>query len=142
MSSGSPDRRSPGDGLDAVEVIAEYAAAWERGDPEAAWEFYADDVVMRLPGRGALAGVHAGRAAVVATIQGLLDRTSTASAEVEVLDRLVSGSRVALVLREAVIRSGQRLEFTRVNVYRVESGRIAEIDIFEANQYEVDEFFG
>jgi len=29
-----------------------------------------------------------------------------------------------------------------VNVYRVDGDKIAEIDIFDANQYEVDEFFG
>ena len=123
-------------------MIAEYAAAWERGDPEAAWAFYADDVVMRLPGRGRLAGVHAGRDAVVATIRALLDRTSAASVEVEVLDRLVSGDRIAMVLREAVVRGDQRLELRRVNVYRVDDDKIVEIDIFEASQYEVDEFFG
>jgi ketosteroid isomerase-like protein len=122
--------------------MAEYAAAWERGDREAAWAFYADDVVMRLPGRGSLAGVHAGRDAVVSTIRALLDRTSTASAEVEVLDRLVSSDRVAIVVREAVVRGDQRLELSRVNVYRVDDDKIAEIDIFEADQYQVDEFFG
>jgi ketosteroid isomerase-like protein len=122
--------------------MAEYAAAWERGDPEAAWAFYADDVVMRLPGRGPLAGVHAGRDAVVATIRALLDRTSTISADVEVLDKLVSSDRVAMVLREVVVRGDQRLELWRVNVYRVDGDKIAEIDIFEANQYEVDDFFG
>jgi hypothetical protein len=37
--------------VDASEVLAQYAAAWERGEPEAAYEWYADDVVMRLPGR-------------------------------------------------------------------------------------------
>lgn len=128
--------------MEPVDVLAEYAAASERGEPVAAWEFYADNVVMRLPGQSGLAGVHTGRDAVVPTIRGLLDRTSTVSAEVEVLDRLVSGDRVALVLRGAVVRGDQRLELRRVNVYRVESGKIAEIDIFEANQYEVDEFFG
>jgi ketosteroid isomerase-like protein len=124
------------------EVIVAYGSAWERGDPEAAWAFYADDVVMRLPGRGSVAGAHEGRDAVIAAIRSLLDRTSTASAEVEVLDRLVSGDRVAMVLREAVVRGDERLELRRVNVYRVEDDRITEIEIFEANQYEVDEFFG
>ncbi|HEY7470126.1 MAG TPA: hypothetical protein VIC07_11435 [Acidimicrobiia bacterium] len=38
--------------MEPVEVMAEYAAAWERGEAEAAWQFYADDVVMNLPGRG------------------------------------------------------------------------------------------
>ena len=124
------------------EVLVAYGSAWERGDPEAAWAYYADDVVMRLPGRGSVAGAHGGRDAVIATIRSLLDRTSTASAEVEVLDRLVSGDRVAMVLREAVVRGDERLELRRVNVYRVENDRITEIEIFEANQYEVDEFFG
>jgi ketosteroid isomerase-like protein len=123
-------------------VIAAYAGARQRGDPEAAWTFYADDVVMRLPGRGSLAGTHKGRSAVIGAIQALLARTSVLAPEVEVLDRLVSGDRVALVLREAVTRDRTRLELRRVNLYRVEDGKIAEIDVFEANQYEVDEFFG
>lgn len=47
-----------------------------------------------------------------------------------------------MVLREAVVRGDERLELRRVNAYRVEDDRIAEIDIFEANRYEVGEFFG
>lgn len=124
------------------EVMSAYAAAWERGDPEAAWAFYADDVVMHLPGRSSLAGDHVGRDAVIGAIQALLARTSDTAAEVEVLDRMTSGTRVAMVVREAVVRGDERLELRRVNVYRVEDGKIAEIDIFEADQYEVDEFFG
>ncbi|MCC7076834.1 MAG: nuclear transport factor 2 family protein [Acidimicrobiia bacterium] len=128
--------------MDPLEIMAEYAAAWERGDPEAAFEFYADDVLMLLPGRGALAGEHRGREAVVKTINALLQRTSELTAEIEVLDRLVSEDRIAMVLRETVVREDQRLELRRVNVYRVVDGRIVEIDIYEANQYEVDAFFG
>lgn len=58
------------------------------------------------------------------------------------LDRRVSGDRVAMVLREAVRRGATHLELRRVNLYRVEDGKIVDIDIYEANQYEVDEFFG
>ena len=128
--------------MNASDVVAAYAAAWERGDPETAWTFYADDVVMRLPGRGSLAGEHKGRAQVIATIQALLARTSDSSADVEVLDRLISGDRVAMVLRESVVRGRERLDLRRINVYRVQDGAIAEIDIYEANQYDVDAFFG
>jgi hypothetical protein len=71
-----------------------------------------------------------------------LARTGDLSAEVEVIDRLTSKDRVALMLREAVSRSEASLELYRVNVYRVLNGKIAQIDIYEANQYEVDEFFG
>lgn len=78
------------------DVIDAYAAAWVAGTPEAAWDFYRDDVVMRLPGRGPLAGEHRGRSAVIVVITALLARTD--------------GARVA-------------------------------IDVFEADQYAVDEFF-
>lgn len=128
--------------MDASEVMTAYAAAWERGDPEGAWMFYADDIVMHLPGRGSLAGDQRGRSAVIAAIQALLARTSDSSVEVEVLDQLASGDRVAMLVREAVVRGEARLELRRVNVYRVEEGKIVDIDIYEAHQYEVDEFFG
>ena len=127
--------------MDATEVLAQYAAAWERGDPGAAFEWYADDVVMRLPGRGRDAGVHEGKPAVTAVINALLARTADHSAEVEVLDRLASPSRVALLLHEVVVRDDQRLELRRVNVYTVRDDRIVDIGVFEANQYEVDAFF-
>jgi len=72
----------------------------------------------------------------------LLDRTSTASAEVEVLGWTASGDEMAVRLRETVRRGDERLELRRVNLYRVVDDKITDIDIFEANQYEVDEFFG
>ncbi len=128
--------------MEATEVLAQYAAAWERGEPEAAFNWYAEDVIMRLPSHSRDAGVHVGKPAVIAAINALLDRTADHSAEVEVLDRLTSPSRVALLLREVVTRVDERLELRRVNVYTVRGDRIIDIDIFEANQYEVDAFFG
>lgn len=137
-----PMHRPPRQPTDPADVMAAYAGAWQAGDAERAWTFYADDVAMHLPGRGTLAGEHRGRAAVIAAIQTLLARTSDSAAKVEVLDRLVSGDRVAMLLRETVVRGDVRLELRRVNIYRVEGGKIVDIDIHEANQYEVDEFFG
>lgn len=127
--------------MNADEVMQGYAAAWARGDSEAAFTFYADDVVMRLPGRGALAGVHEGKSAVIAAIQGLLARTDGIPVAVEVLDRLVSDRSVALQLREVATRGDEVLDLRRVNVYGVRDGKIVDIDIYEANQYDVDEFF-
>lgn len=97
---------------------------------------------MHLPGRGSLAGTHRGRVAVIDAIKLLLARTDGLPVEVEVLDRLVSAHGVALVLREEATRGAERLELRRVNLYRVTDGKIRAIGIFEANQYEVDEFFG
>ena len=128
--------------MTADQVMQAYAQAWARGEPDTAFGFYADDVVMHLPGRGGLAGSHEGKPAVVAAIRALLARTDGVSVTVEVRDRLVSEDRVALVLREVVSRGDRTLDLRRVNVYRVRDGLIADIDIFEADQYEVDEFFG
>jgi ketosteroid isomerase-like protein len=127
--------------MTADDVMRAYAEAWGRGEPETAFGFYADDVVMHLPGRGGLAGVHEGKSAVIAAIRALLARTDGATATVEVIDRLVSDARVALVLREVVVRGDRTLDLRRVNVYRVRDGLICDIRIFEADQYEVDEFF-
>jgi ketosteroid isomerase-like protein len=128
--------------MTADEVMTSYAEAWARGEPDTAFRFYADDVVMHLPGRGELAGSHEGKPAVVAAIRALLARTDGAAVTVEVEDRLVSRDRVALVLHEVVTGGGRTLDLRRVNVYRVRDGLITDIDIFEADQYDVDEFFG
>ena len=136
MDDGTASERTAG------EVMAAYGEAWARGEPEAAFAFYADDVVMRLPGRSALAGVHRGKPAVIACIDALLRRTDGHEATVEVLDRVVGERHVVMLVREVVRRGGDVLELRRANTYRVDGGRIVEIDIFEADQYEVDEFFG
>ena len=54
---------------------------------------------------------------------------------------LASEERVALIVRERFSRPEGAVEIRRANVYRLLGDRIAEIWIFEANQYEVDELF-
>jgi hypothetical protein len=44
-------------------------------------------------------------------------------------------------VRERFSRPGGAVEIRRANVYRLRGDRIAEVWIFEANQYEVDELF-
>jgi uncharacterized protein (TIGR02246 family) len=122
-----------------LELMSRYAAAWGRADAEAAFEFFADDVVMTLPGRGDLAGVHRGREAVVACIRALLERTE--GVQVEVLDALSSEQHVALLLREVATRPGAEIDLRRVNLYRIRDGKIVAITIFEGDQYAVDEYF-
>ena len=54
---------------------------------------------------------------------------------------LASEERVALLVRERFSRPRGAVEIRRANVYRLRGDRIAEVWIFEANQYEVDELF-
>jgi hypothetical protein len=125
-----------------MEVLAQYSAAWERGEPDEAFAWYADDVQMHLPGRSAMAGPHRGKEAVVACIRALLARTTAARVDVEVIDQAVSRERVFLLLHERAQRGDEVLDLNRVNTYRVVGDRIVEIQIFEADQYDVDQFFG
>jgi uncharacterized protein len=125
----------------ARKVVASYLAAMERGDREAALAVYADDVVMHVPGRSAFAGARRGRDAVAGYIRAAVARADRGLA-VEVLDVLAEddGERVAVLLRETLRSSRGTLVLRRANVYTVRDGRIAEIRIFEHDQYAVDAF--
>ena len=52
---------------------------------------------------------------------------------------LTSDERVALLVLERFHGDGPPVEIRRANVYRVRGNRIAEVSIFEADQYVVDE---
>ena len=71
-----------------------------------------------------------------------MEADQLAPVEVDVIGRLVSPTRVAMLLHEVAVRGDQRLELRRVDVYEVRDDQIVSIDAFEADQYDVDEFFG
>ena len=126
--------------MGAREVIGGYLAAMERGDREAAVAFYADDVVMHVPGRSVFAGARRGREAVMAYLRAAVE-LSEGGIEVELVDVLVGdGDRVALLLRERLLGARGELVLRRANVYTVRNNRIAEIRIFEHDQYAVDAY--
>jgi uncharacterized protein len=126
--------------VSAHEVIGVYLAAMERGDREAAVALYADDVVMHVPGRSAFAGERRGREAVLAYLRAALE-LAEGGVEVELVDLLAGdGDRVALLLRERLHGARGELVLRRANVYTVRDGRIAEIRIFEHDQYALDAY--
>jgi uncharacterized protein len=125
--------------LAALEVMQRYIDAMRRGDRDAAYAHYADDVVGHVPGRSTWAGDLLGKDAVVGYIEAAVANAPDC-VEVELIDTLASEERVALVVRER-LRNGDRvLDMRRANVYRVRDGRIVEIWIFEGDQYAVDDF--
>ena len=52
-----------------------------------------------------------------------------------------AAGNVALVVRERFKREDGELEIRRANVYRIRGDEIAEVWIFEGDQYAVDELF-
>jgi uncharacterized protein len=112
------------------------------GDWATGYGFYADDIVFHIPGRSRFAGVHRGRDAAVRYIESAVEVAHDGGVEVELVDTLASEDRVALIVRERFTRDDGVVEIMRANVYRIRGEEIAEIWIFEANQYEVDALFG
>ena len=126
--------------MSAREVVGRYLAAMERGDRDAAVACYADDVVMHVPGRSAFAGERRGREAVLEYLRAAV-ALADQGVEVELVDVLEGGGdRVALLLRERLRSSRGELVLRRANVYTVRDGRIADVRIFEHDQYAVDAF--
>jgi ketosteroid isomerase-like protein len=124
------------------QVMVAYLDAWSRGDPEGAFALYADDVVMRLPGRTPEAGTHSGREAVAASIRSLLGRLDGLEVEVRAIETAFGPTRAFILVHERGKRGDAVLDIRRVNTYRVRNGKIVEIEIFEGDQYDVDGFFG
>lgn len=126
----------------AREVVGKYLAAMQRGDREAALALYADDVVVRIPGRSAFAGERHGRAAFLEYLSAAL-AAADEGADVELIDTLSGdGERVALLLRERLRGARGELVMLRANVYTVRDGKIVDLRIYEHDQYAVDEYLG
>jgi ketosteroid isomerase-like protein len=126
----------------AEEVMERYVAAARRGDFDAAFAMFADDIVFRIPGRSSFAGEHHGRERAMAYIDAARALSREHEVQVEVLDALTSTDRFALIVVERFHRDGEIFEIRRANLYRVRGDEIDEIWIFEADQYEVDALMG
>jgi ketosteroid isomerase-like protein len=125
--------------VDAAEVKDAYLAAARAGDFEAAYQLYAEDVVGHVPGRSSRAGELRGRAAVREYIEAARAVSQGHDVELEVVDVLSSQDRFAFVLVERFHLGDRTVDIRRANVYRVDGGRIAEVSIYEGDQYAVDE---
>lgn len=115
-----------------------YLDAMQSGDRERAFGFFADDIVLHVPGRSPYAGARRGRHAVIEYIRAALEHTD--DVEVTLIDMLASDRHVALIVQERLEGGGRVLDMRRTNVYRVQNDRIAEVWIFESDQYAVDEY--
>jgi ketosteroid isomerase-like protein len=126
----------------AEDVMERYVAAARRGDFDAAFAMFAEDIVFRIPGRSSFAGEHHGRERAMAYINEARALSREHEVEVDVVDALTSADRFALIVVERFHRGGEIVEIRRANVYRVRGEEIDEIWIFEGDQYEVDALMG
>jgi ketosteroid isomerase-like protein len=126
--------------MPARDVMTAYLSAARAKDWEAAFGLFADDLVIHIPGRSPFAGDHRGKQAAIDYISAIRERYGDAGIELDIVDMLAGEERFMLLVRERFQDDdGRTITIRRANVYRVAGGRIAEISIYEADQYVVDE---
>jgi ketosteroid isomerase-like protein len=72
----------------AHDVMRSYLEAVQRGDWATGFGFFADDIVLHVPGRSSLAGEHRGRPATEGYLRAALARAHGAEVTVELVDML------------------------------------------------------
>jgi ketosteroid isomerase-like protein len=122
-------------------VMRRYLGAAQAMDWEAAFGCFAEDIALRIPGRSEFAGEFRGRDVARRYIEAARARSHDAEVELEVIDMLASEERFCLLVLERFRSGGEVVEIRRANVYRVRGAEIAEIWIFEGDQYAVDALF-
>jgi ketosteroid isomerase-like protein len=122
-----------------LEVMTEYLDAAKRADWDTAFGFFAEDMLIRVPGRSEFAGERRGRDEAISYIQTMRERHAHGSIELELIDMVAGEERVVIILRETFHGDGAPVVIRRANVYRVSGDEIVEIAIFEGDRYLVDE---
>ena len=123
-----------------ITVVRDSYDALAAGDLARAGSLLAEDVVFHIPGRGALAGDHAGKDQVESYLEKLAEQVGDAL-RLEP-DAFIAGeSRVVALLRARGERGGRVLDELGVHVFRVTDGKISERWSFPQDTYVIDEFF-
>jgi uncharacterized protein len=124
--------------MTTIELMRDYIDCAHRGDWETGFGYFAEDVEIRIPGASPFAGEHRGRDVARRYIETARALSRDHAVELELIDMLASEERVALLVRERFHTAEGPVEIRRCNVYRWRDGQIAEIWIFEGDQYAVD----
>jgi hypothetical protein len=124
-----------------IEFMRRYSAALQAGRAAEALPFYAENLVLHMPGRGPHSGTFSGQDAVLDYYTKLFQATDGRFEVVAVDDILASDDHAASLVRWRLHRGDQTLEIDRVVIYRIVDERIAEIWMRDSDQYAYDEFF-
>lgn len=120
-------------------VVKRYAEAWIANDLRVIVDSYHDEVVFHYFGRSPLAGIHRGKAACLAILKQVREKTNRRL--VSVRDILAGEHFGVIVAVERFERSGASVEIERMLRYSVRDGKLAECWIYDEDQRVVDEYW-
>lgn len=124
-----------------VDFMRRYSAAMLSGQAATALPFYAEDLVVHIPGRSAHAGTFRGQDAVFDYYTRVYRDTDGHLDVLGVDDILADDEYAVTLVRWRLTRGERAIDIDRVVVYRLANGRIAEIWVRDWDQYAYDEFF-
>ena len=127
-------------GADA-QAMKRYLEAVERKDWQAATAFWADDVVLRFPGRSPFSGDFVGKEAFLEHYDRRREELGGTIELAEVKEVFLGSERVVALVTERAARGEKTMEFERVNVYWWDGGEITEIRAFDYDPRALEEFF-
>ena len=120
-------------------VVKRYADAWVANDLRTIVDSYHDEVVFHYFGRSSLAGTHRGKAACLAVLKQVREKTNRKL--VSVRDVLAGEHFGVIVAVERFERSDASIEIERMLRYSVRDGKLAECWIYDEDQRLVDEYW-
>ncbi len=118
-------------------VVRRYAQAWAANDLKAIVDSYHDEVVFHYFGRSPLAGTHRGKAACLAVLKQVKERTNR---RLVAIRDVLAGEHFGLIVAvEQFEHQGRPIELERQLRYAVKDGKLSECWIYDEDQRWVDE---
>jgi len=118
-------------------VVQRYAQAWAANDLKAIVDCYHDEVVFHYFGRSPLAGTHRGKAACLAVLKQVKERTNR---RLVAIRDVLAGEHFGLIVAvEQFEHQGRPVELERQLRYAVRDGKLRECWIYDEDQRLVDE---
>ena len=124
-----------------IGFMQRYSEALTAGKAAEVLPYYAEDLVLHIPGRSPHAGTFHGQDAVLAYYTRVFRDTDGRFEPLGVDDILASDTHAASLVRWKVARNGRSILIDRVVVYRIEDEKITEIWVRDWDQYAYDELF-
>ena len=114
--------------------------AFARGDLQAAFAVFAEDILWHIPGRGPLSRDYRGHAEVLGFFQHFME-LSHGTFRIEIDDILAKGDRVVVLCTERAQRGGRSWSSPQVHVWTVKDGRAIVFWQYQGDQQTEDEFW-
>ncbi len=123
------------------EILRRQDDAQAKGDMDAFWSLFTDDVVVHVAGRSSLAGEYKGKQA----LQELYARYTEVLGDSPIMtthDLLANDEHGVVLYSVRAEREGKTLEARTANICHFRDGRVSELWSMDEDPYTADPFYG